>query len=83
MKSIIFSAVTATAIAACLATNVRAKSIIALPGTVKTVTVSDTGKMMTKKAGKMKAGKMKKDSMKMAKKMDKMKMAKKDTTHKM
>lgn len=79
MKSIISRCFIATAIIACLAVNVQAKSISHVTGIV----VSDTGKMAK---DKMKMDKMEKKKMtKMSK--DKMKMEKKkmskDTTGKM
>jgi hypothetical protein len=74
MKSIISSAIVATAIVTCLALNVQAKSINHLPAALRIATVSDTGKM--DKMGKMKKKKMSKMSK------SKMKMSK-DTTGKM
>ena len=60
MKSIISGGFIATAIVACLALNVQAKSINHLSATAKTIAVSDTGKM--DKMDKMKKKKMSKDT---------------------
>jgi hypothetical protein len=77
MKSIISGGFIATAIVACLALNVQAKSTNHLSAIAKIIAISDTGKM-----GKMdKMDKMKKKKMdKMSK--DKKKMSK-DTSGKM
>ncbi|ASU32224.1 hypothetical protein [Mucilaginibacter xinganensis] len=91
MKSIISSAVLATAIVACLALNTLATPVTHSSSS-HPVAISDTGKMekkmdkmgkMDKKMDKMekkKMDKMSKGKMKMDKKMDKMK---KDTSGKM
>jgi len=75
MKSIISGAVVATAIVA-LTLNLQAKSVNHLAATVKTMAVSDTGKMAKSKMSKKKMSKMSGD------KMSKKKMSK-DSTGKM
>jgi len=72
MKSIFSAAVVITAIAACTALNVQAKSVNHLSASTGITAVSDTGKMTkmkSKKMSKMSKSKMSKDT---TKKMSKM-----------